>query len=322
MASAKYLYGRRVKLVLTTPHESVTLLYWQTLTHSLGIHYNVPFSDSSTPPTCTVTIMNLAEKHRKLFKKGYEIKLYSGYAEDGVGLLSAGVIRRISPFTSDGTNNTFSFTYREGQDYSKLLSSAERANKKLEDARKKKTKVIGKKAAANLPKIKKHSALSFGKGVSASTIIRRVASDAGIKLDKVYLAKPKIYKKGYTAHGKPITVIKEIAKACGSRVYYRRGAIIIDDLSKIKGHNEHILITEHVKGRHGGTGLIQYPTTDSDNEDAKHQTWTITSLLRYQVSTGSVVTVKNRFLNGTFRVKSGEHVCDDSTFTTTMEVYV
>ncbi|PUD96091.1 hypothetical protein DA477_09315 [Levilactobacillus brevis] len=318
---AKYLYGRRVKLVLLTPHESVTFDYKQTETHSMGIQFNVPFSDSSTPPTCTVTIMNLAAKHRKLFKKGYEVKLYAGYAEDGVGLLSAGVIRAISPFTSDGTNNTFSFTYREGQEYSKLLSSAEKANKKADEARKKKAKVIGKKSAAGLPKIKKNSALSFGKNTAASTIIRRIASDAGITLSKVYLAKSKKYKKGYAAHGKPITNIKAIAKACGSKVYYRRGSIVIDDLSKVKGHNEHILVTEHVKGRHGGTGLIQYPTTDSDSM-AKHKTWTVTSLLRYQVSTGSVVTVENRFLKGTFRVKSGEHVCDDSAFTTAMEVYV
>lgn len=317
----KYLYGRRVKLVLSTPHESVTFDYKQTETHSMGIQFNVPFNDSSTPPTCTVTIMNLAAKHRKLFKKGYEVKLYAGYAEDGVGLLSAGVIRSISPFTSDGTNNTFSFTYREGQEYSKLLSSAEKANKKADKARKNKVKAIGKKSAADLPKIKKHSALSFGKNVSANTIIRRIASDAGITLSKVYLSKPKKYKKGYAAHGKPITNIKSIAKACGSKVYYRRGSIIIDDLSKIRGHNEHILVTEHVKGRHGGTGLVQYPTTDSDST-SKHKTWTVTSLLRYQVSTGSVVTIENRFLKGTFRVKSGEHVCDDSAFTTAMEVYV
>lgn len=322
MANTKYLYGRRVKLVLSTPHETVTFEYKQRLNHSMEIQFNVPFSDSSTPPTCTVTIMNLAKKHRKLFKEGYEVKLYAGYAEDGVGLLSAGVIRKISPFTSDGTNNTFSFTYREGQDYSKLLSSAEKADKKAKASRAKKAKAIGKKAAANLLKIKKHTALSFGRGTSAETIIRRVASDAGIKLSKVYLAKSKKYKKGYTAHGKPITAIKSVAKACGSKVYYRRGSIVIDDLSKIRGHNEHILVTSHVKGQHGGTGLIQYPTTDSDDASAKHQTWSVVSLLRYQVSTGSVVTVEDKFLKGTFRVKSGEHVCDGSAFTTTMEVYV
>lgn len=322
MAKTKYLYGRRIKLVLVTPHESVQFDYLQTLNHSMGIQFSVPFSDSSTPPTCTVTLMNVAEKHRKLFKKGYEVKLYAGYYEDGVGLLSQGVIRKISPFTSDGSNNTFSFTYREGQDYSKLVSSADKYNQKLEDARAKQTKVIGKKAAANLPKIKKHSALSFGKGVAAETIIRRVASDAGIDIESIYLAKPKTYKKGYTCHGKPITIISDIAKACGSKVYYRRGMIAIDDLSKMRGHNEHILVTTHVKGQHGGTGLIQYPTTDSEDEDAEHKTWSVVSLLRYQVSTGSVITVDDRFLKGTFRVKSGEHTCDDSNFTTTMEVYV
>lgn len=322
MARTKYLYGRRIKLVLMTPHESVTFDYKQTLNHSMGIQFNVPFSDSSTPPTCTVTLMNVAAKHRKLFKKGYEVKLYAGYAEDGVGLLSAGVIRTISPFTSDGTNNTFSFTYREGQDYSKLISSAEKANEKAKDAREKKAKVIGKKAAANLPKIKQHSGLSFNKGTAAETIIRRVASDAGINIDSIYLAKPKTYKKGYTCHGKPITIIQNIAKDCGSHVYYRRGKIVIDDLSKIRGHNEHILVTTHVKGEHGGTGLVQYPTTESEDDDAKHKTWSVVSLLRYQVSTGSVITVDDRFLKGTFRVKSGEHACDDSAFTTTMEVYV
>lgn len=322
MARTKYLYGRRIKLVLSTPHESVTFDYKQTLNHSMGIQFNVPFSDSNTPPTCTVTIMNLAEKHRKLFKKGYEIKLYAGYSEDGVGLLSAGVIRTISPFTSDGTNNTFSFTYREGQNYSKLVSSADKANQAAKAARDKKAKVIGKKAAANLPKIKSHSSLSFSKGTAAETIIRRVASDAGINIDSIYLAKPKTYKKGYTCHGKPITIIENIAKDCGSHVYYRRGMIAIDDLSKIRGHNEHILVTTHIDGQHGGTGLIQYPTTDSEDADATHQTWTVVSLLRYQVSTGSVITVDDRFLKGTFRVKSGEHACDDSAFTTTMEVYV
>lgn len=317
----KYLYGRRVKLIVYS-NPKTTFEYKQTENYSMGIQFNVPFSDSSTAPTCTVTIMNLSEKHRALFKPGVKVELYAGYIEDSVGMLSSGIIRHTAPFTSDGTNNTFSFTYQEGEEYAKAESSSQEANAKLEAARKKQEKALGKKAASKLPKIKKHSALSFGKNVSGETIIRRIASDAGIKIAGIFLKKNKIYKKGFTAHGKPLSCIKEVAKACGSSVFYRRGMVYIDDLSKSKGHKENILITDHLKGSHGGTGLIQYPTTDAENAEVKHQTWEVVSLLRYQISTGSVITVKNRFLNGTFRVKSGEHNCDDSNFTTTMEVYV
>lgn len=314
---ANYLYGRRVKLVLKSP--KATFEYKQTLNHSLSIQFTVPFSDSSTPSECTVTIMNLAQKHRDLFKVGGEVELYAGYAEDSMGLLSSGTISKISPFTSDGTNSNFTFFFREGKDYSNILSSAQKANAKAKAAADKKAKAAGKKSGG---KYKKQSALSFVKGSKASTIIRRIASDAGITLDKVYLKKNKVYKKGYTSKGKPLSNIKTIAKDCGSKVYYRRGSILIDDLSKLKGHNESILITEKLKGHHGGTGLTSYPTTDADSISAKHQTWTIVSLLRHQVSVGSVIQVNNRFLNGTFRVKSGEHQCDDGSFTTTLEVYV
>lgn len=154
--------------------------------------------------------MNLAAKHRKLFEPGCKVEVYAGYAQDGVGLLSSGAIRHTSPMTSDGTNNTFSFTYREGDEYQTAKSSVQEANDKLDKERAHEVKVLGKKAAAKLPKIKKHSAMSFAKGSSAETIIRRVASDAGIKLTKVYLKKNHVYKKGYTVSGKPYLVSKRL----------------------------------------------------------------------------------------------------------------
>lgn len=320
---AKYLYGRRVKLVVKTPSEDVSFEYKQTIDQSWGIQFTIPFNDSATAPTCTVTVMNMAPKHRALFTKGRTVEVYAGYAEDGVGLISSGAIRTTAPFTSDGTNNNFSFTYREGEEYATAESSVQKYNDKLEAARKKAEKGLSKKAIAKLPKLKKHSALSFGKGVTGETIIRRIASDAGIKLAGVYLKKNKVYKKGFTCHGKPLSNIETIAKECGSQLYYRRGAVYIDDLSKKLGHQESILITDHVKGEHGGTGLIQYPTTDAESDETAHKTWEVTSLLRYQISTGSVVTVKKEpYLSGTFRIKSGTHTCDADSFTTVMEVYV
>ncbi|MDB1104638.1 hypothetical protein [Lentilactobacillus parabuchneri] len=320
--ATKYLFSPIVRLVLHTKSKPVEFDYRQDNDETYEIHFNVPFSDSGSPATCSAEIMNLSAKHRAMFQPGLKVDLYFGYKLDGVGLLSSGTIRHTSPLTSDGTNETFSFTFREGEEYADAESSAQKANDKSNKKLKAAKKALGKKKAESLYKVKRHSALSFAKGVNYETIIRKVAIDAGIKLKSVKLAKPKVAHKGYTAHGRPWTIIQKLAKACGSQAFLRRGAVYIDDLSKSKAHKESVLITDHVKGYLGGSGLTAYPTTDQLNAQAKHATWTIVSLLRYQVSTGSLITIKNSYLTGSFRVKSGEHTFDGSAATTTMEVYV
>lgn len=285
MAKIHYLYSRVVKVVLETKTQKLTFEYNQNTGENWGIQFNVPFSDSGTAQTGTITIMNLSKKHRKLFKKGEKVTLYAGYYEDGVGVLSEGTVITVSPMTSDGTNNTFTFTFKEGNEY------------------------------ASTKAVKKSISVSFAKGAKLKTIINRVAAKGQVPLSKVGLKTNKTYKKGYTAKGKPLTVLKKLAKAGGSELFLRRGNYYIAQLGKANGYDEHILLTTKVKGQHGGTGLIQYPTINTDDNTAE-----VVSLLRYQVSTGSVVQVDDPFLKGTYRVKSGEHVCDDSSFTTTMEV--
>lgn len=287
MTKVHYLYSPIVKLVLKTKTQKLTFEYNQNTGQNWNIQFSVPFSDSGTAQTCTITIMNLSASHRKLFKKGEKVTLSAGYYEDGIGILSEGNITHISPYTSDGTNNTFSFTYKEGSEYAKSKA------------------------------VKKSISASFAKGAKLKTIINRVASKGKVPLEKVDLKNNKAYKKGYTAKGKPLTVLKSLAKAGGSELFLRRGKYYIIQMGKANGYDEHILLTTKVKGQHGGTGLIQYPTINEDDNTAE-----IVSLLRYQVSTGSVVQVDDRFLKGTYRVKSGEHAFDGSAFTTTMEVAI
>lgn len=284
--SAKYLYGRRVELWLETKNETYKFYYHQTVTHAFGITFTVPFSDSTTAQTCNAAIMNLSRSHQKEFKKGCKVKLFAGYAESGVGLLTQGFITGTPAIASDGTNSTFSFTFKEGVD-------------------------------ANT---KKKVNMSFAPGTRVSTVIRRVAKKAGITLGKVKLAKPKAAcKSGYTASGNPVTTIKKLAKLGGSRAYRCRGVLTIDDLSKADGHNEHLYLTMKQPGKHGGTGLIAYPTYNQD-DDSK-PTVEIQTLLFHQINVGSLIQVDNSYFSGTKRVQSGQHVCDDSSFTTTSEVY-
>ncbi|WP_243686130.1 hypothetical protein [Lentilactobacillus rapi] len=44
----KYLYGRRVRVILYAKSGKVTFEYAQTETKSMGISFNIPFSDSAT----------------------------------------------------------------------------------------------------------------------------------------------------------------------------------------------------------------------------------------------------------------------------------
>lgn len=283
----KYYYGRRAEVWLITPTRTLKFYYHQTEYHSFGINFTIPFSDSTTAQTCEVSLMNISKAHRKEFKNGRHVKVFAGYEESGIGLLSEGFISGTPSYTGDGATTTFTFNFKEGVD--------QKAKKKVNH--------------------------SFGPGTLVSTVIRSLARDAGITLGTVKLAKPKAaYKSGFTASGKPVSLIKKAAKKGGSTAYRCRGILTIDNLSKADGHKEHILLTMHQAGKHGGTGLIAYPTFNDDDDSSK-KTVEIQSLLLYQVSVGSIIQVENEFFSGTKRVQSGQHQCDDSGFTTTMEVY-
>ena len=65
--AAKYQVDRRVKLVLDTGKEKVTLENLNRLNHLLEIQFSVPFSSEPTPDVATVTIMNLSKNRLLLF---------------------------------------------------------------------------------------------------------------------------------------------------------------------------------------------------------------------------------------------------------------
>ncbi|MCL0330535.1 hypothetical protein [Apilactobacillus xinyiensis] len=316
----KELWGRLV-LIRLFRKNGQTIDFKAVHTHkSFAIHFNIPFGDSSSSQVCTVSIMNLSKAHRNMFQKGLKVQVFAGYEKDtGLKLISEGAILNINPFTKNDADSEFTFTFSEGQALLKAQSSAQKKNTKSEQLIKKQKLVLGKTEAKKF-KVKTHTALSFAPGTNSNVIIRRVASDAGMKIEKLKLPKPKTFKKGYVAKGKPYTVIKKLANASGAQVYERRGKLLIDDLSKNEGKNEHILLTMHVKGKHGGSGLIEHVTFD-DGSDSDN-TVSFKSFLRNQISTGSLITIDDPpYFTGTRRVKSGEHNCDDDTFTTTGEVY-
>ncbi|EHC6300186.1 hypothetical protein JSY91_000097 [Listeria monocytogenes] len=155
---------------------------------------------------------------------------------------------------------------------------------------------------------KKDVNITFKKGSSAKSIIQRVASKAGIKIYQINLPTNKIYKSGYTADGDALSIIEEIVKDCKAAIYYRRGNLIIRSIKT--GDDERFLLNS-------GTGLISSPER-LENDD--YSGWSFQSLLQHRIATASIITLKSKTANGTFRVKNGTHSYDGSTFTTQCEV--
>ncbi len=155
---------------------------------------------------------------------------------------------------------------------------------------------------------KKDVNITFKKGTSAKSIIQRIASSAGIKIYQISLPTNKIYKSGYTADSDALSVIEEVVKDCKAAIYYRRGNLIIRSIRS--GDDERFTLNTN-------TGLISSPER-LENDD--YSGWSFQSLLQHRIATASIITLKSKTANGTYRVKNGSHSYDGSTFITECEV--
>ncbi|EAH0508511.1 hypothetical protein D4V38_09625, partial [Listeria monocytogenes] len=112
----------------------------------------------------------------------------------------------------------------------------------------------------------------------------------------------------YTADSDALSVIEEVVKDCKAAIYYRRGNLIIRSIKY--GDDERFTLNTN-------TGLISSPER-LENDD--YSGWSFQSLLQHRIATASIITLKSKTANGTYRVKNGSHSYDGSTFITECEV--
>lgn len=314
--SDNYYFNRQVKVILYEDSgSSHTFDNLNDPTHgsNLNISFQAPFADDGNPPITTVTIMNLTKEHKALFKTGKTVEVDFRYEKSGLGFnkIAKGTIKHITPSTSDGVDDTFTFTILAGKDYGKInkIYSPVTTTKTTKGT----VKANGKNISYTKTKSVK-SNISFKKGTKASHIIKRIASDAKIPIAKMVLKKDKVFPKGYTVSGKPYSTIKSLVSQCKSKLYYSYDDLVVDDPTKpIDKTKTHIYLSPT-------TGLLGHPTLN-DNDDGK-PTWTINAYLLANITTGSIIEIGDiKEITGVFKVKSGEHNLDESTATTTLEVY-
>lgn len=139
---------------------------------------------------------------------------------------------------------------------------------------------------------------TYKKGTTYKALIQGIASQCGIKIDRIQLHKNPALTRPYTAKGKPLTLIKQLVQKTESVINYRKGKFEIIDPKSEK--RTWIDIDDQ--------DLVQPP---SNNEaDNGKETWEITTPLIPDITVGVGINMKSKYLKGRFYVKAGQHTSD------------
>lgn len=261
--------------------------------NGLDIDLDINFSDGKDPDVSEVTIYNLSDDSINQIKKDGYCIVNAGYKKLGnKGNILSGDIEEVT-------------TTWQGLDKETKI--------KVTDGGKKWRKA----------KISK----TYKENTKASTIMRDVINIMGYEIVELEPKNDKVYKLGKTVNGFCSDILKMLVKDTESKMFVNKNRITIRDQEK--GTKTGFVLSPE-------TGLVGSPTlnkddtgdkssdvsTDKEKKENKEEkkTWEVTCLLNPKIETDSIIQVKSKVLNGTFRVIKGKHTKDFETVLTVEEV--
>jgi len=150
--------------------------------------------------------------------------------------------------------------------------------------------------------------ISFRANSKASAILKRLVSELNLPLAVFKTKKDHTYTEAVTVSGSLVSAIKEYAEVCGVSVYINKRKVYVCSLTD--GDNLNFTVNEN-------TGLIGSPEEFEETDSGSTEKGvTFKMLLEHRVTTASVIGLKSRDFSGSYRVKSGKHVCTESDFYT------
>lgn len=261
--------------------------------NGLDIDLDINFSDGKDPDVSEVTIYNLSDDSINQIKKDGYCIVNAGYKHMGnKGNVLSGDIEEVT-------------TTWQGLDKETKI--------KVTDGGKKWRKA----------KISK----TYKENTKASTIMRDCINIMGYEIVELEPKNDKVYKLGKTVNGFCSDILKMLVKDTESKMFVNKNRIYIR--KQEKGTQTGFVLSPE-------TGLVGSPTlnkddtgdkdgevlTDKGKKEKKEEkkTWEVTCLLNPKIETDSIIQVKSKVLNGTFRVIKGKHTKDFETVLTVEEV--
>lgn len=146
---------------------------------------------------------------------------------------------------------------------------------------------------------------TYGKDTTSNYIIEDLANMLGIKIAEFKTSKNIVYKKGRSFSDISLSTLKEIVKETGSKVHIKNEKLYVSESNA--GYNTGFLLNHN-------TGLIGSPTESIEDDVVKYH---VNALLNHEITTGSIIEIESKTINGYYKVKKGIHFGD---FTTEFEV--
>ncbi len=164
---------------------------------------------------------------------------------------------------------------------------------------------------------KKSLNTSFSSGVTAKYILKNLFNRIPLPTGKFETARDWTYENDVTIDEPLESAIKKYAEVCGVSVFTSGGHIYCCKLKNV-ARDGYFLVTED-------TGMIGSPmpyeeTITAEGYEDIIEGYEIEMLLQHRMSTGAQIKLKSEQYSGTFYVRSGEHIFNESEAKTIIKV--
>ena len=151
--------------------------------------------------------------------------------------------------------------------------------------------------------------LSYSAGVTAQHILKDLLQKVKLPVGKISMKRNWTYENDVTIDEALESAIKKYAEVCGVSVFTSCGKLYCCQLKDI-AREGYFNVNENT-GMIGSPLPFEETITAEDYEDTI-EGYEIEMLLQHRMSTGAKINLKSEQYNGTFYVKSGEHIFNES----------
>lgn len=159
--------------------------------------------------------------------------------------------------------------------------------------------------------------ITFAAGTKASKILKTLCQKVGLPIAEFTIKRDYTYKDEENIEGGLMQNIERLAGICGVSAYILKSKLYVRPLSK--GDNTRFTLNVD-------TGLISIKEFEEEETNGDYtdtvKGYNVEMLLQHQLQTASIIDIKTKSVNGTFRVRSGSHEYSGSKFTTKAEVII